>query len=282
MSWTNKYWQIVNGLYWVPSYLGLTSIPKKYWKVDGDTVSIPKEMTNPVGPLYRRTRSGEEYWQFVRRQEETFNHIFDLTFSILPGDVVSDLFGQFVSAGFGHNYDAYDGDLGQEYFHGNQVTAPDGFFLARDSILAVELKFNAKTSLDQLAKYMLLFAREEQRNGERKHLDLLYVFNSRPLEKFAAQTGIEAKDVGSDLMDKLIEAVKADGARKLLQENQQAVQRVLERVNIHCISWNDLRDAVMMFSSMLQQDQGDRTLAALLNGFAAEIAAHPLSNVKAD
>jgi hypothetical protein len=78
MSWTKNYWDIVGEFYWVPSYLGLKSIPRRHWAIDGEMVSVPKEMTNTTGPLYRRVRSGREYWDFVRRQEETFNHIFNL------------------------------------------------------------------------------------------------------------------------------------------------------------------------------------------------------------
>jgi len=91
MTWTKKYWDIVDQFYWTPNYLGLKSIPREQWTIEDGVVSIPRDMTNPNGPLYRRTRSGDEYWSFVRRQEETFNHIFDLAFAILPGDVVSDV-----------------------------------------------------------------------------------------------------------------------------------------------------------------------------------------------
>ena len=87
MSWTSKYWDAVDDFFWTPGYLGLESIGRKYWTIDGDMVSIPKTMTNPKGPLYRRVQSGDDYWNFVPRQEETFNHIFNLAFAVLPGDV---------------------------------------------------------------------------------------------------------------------------------------------------------------------------------------------------
>ena len=46
-------------------------------------------MTNPKGPLYRRVYSGQTYWDFVKKKEETFNHIFDLALAIAPGEVVN-------------------------------------------------------------------------------------------------------------------------------------------------------------------------------------------------
>src|SRR5690606_34319423 len=64
MSWTGAYWDLLERLYWSPQYLGLKSIPQDQWTVDGDTVSIPKDLTNKNGPLYRRIRSGDEYWTY--------------------------------------------------------------------------------------------------------------------------------------------------------------------------------------------------------------------------
>jgi hypothetical protein len=46
-SWTRKYWEILDHLYWSPHYLGLKSIPQKHWTIDGGRVSIPRMMTNP-------------------------------------------------------------------------------------------------------------------------------------------------------------------------------------------------------------------------------------------
>lgn len=74
---------VVDHFYWAPQYIGLKSIPQRHWTIVGDTVSIPKDMISPKGPLYRRLRTGDEYWNYVRRQEETFNHIFDIIFAIL-------------------------------------------------------------------------------------------------------------------------------------------------------------------------------------------------------
>ena len=280
MSWTNKYWDIVDHFFWAPHYLGLKSIPQKLWKIDGEMVCVPKEMTHSTGPLYRRLRSGEEYWQFVRRQEETFNHIFDLAFAILPGDVICDLLCQFTNTGPGHDYASFGREISERYFWSDEnVTTPDGFFVAQDSILAVELKFNAKTSLDQLAKYMMLFIVEEQLSGERESLDLLYIFSSDPEATFESQTGVDSEEVNEDLAAKLIDAAKGQIARQFLGDNQESLKGVLERVNIHCISWLDFRDMLVRFSAKLGDEPGDRTLRKLLNGLATAIAEHPLSKV---
>lgn len=282
MSWTTKYWDAVSQFYWTPDYLGLKSIPQRLWTIDGDTVSIPREMTNSSGPLYRRLRSGDDYWEYVRRQEETFNHIFDLTFAILPGDVVGDILNRFSSAGSGHNYESIGRELSARYSWGehDNITTPDGFFVAKDSILAVELKFNAKTSLDQLAKYMMLLVSEELVIGQRANLDLLYIFNSDPDSTFEKHVGVPPNLVGTDLMEDLVMSVSKKRVGRFLLEHKTAFRSVLERTNIHCIHWQDLSDTLKRFTEKLSEERGDRTLKRLIDGLRMEIGGHPLSHVE--
>ena len=238
-------------------------------------------MTNPKGPLYRRLKSGEDYWTYLHRQEETFNHIFNLTFAVLPGDVVGEIFNVFTSAGSGHSYESLGRELGTRYFWGeyDNITTPDGFFVADNSILAVELKFNAKTSLDQLAKYMLLFVVEEMVSGQRGNLDLFYVFNSDPAPTFEEQIGVKPTAVGEHLFDDLFISVSNETVKRFLQDNASAFRNTLGRINLSCIMWQDLLDTLVAFSERLEEGRGDRTLKRLISGLITEIAQHPLSNV---
>lgn len=280
MSWTKKYWDLVEHLYWSPQYIGLKSIPQRHWTIDGDIVSVPKEMTNPRGPLYRRLRSGEDYETYVHRQEETFNHIFDLTFAITPGDIIGEVFGPLTSAGPDHSYQSLGRELRTRHFWGehDNITHPDGFFVAENSILAVELKFNAKTSLDQLAKYVLLIVAEEMVEGRRDSLDLLYVFNSDPNDSFERQTSIEPDAVNETLFDALSRSVRKTKIRSFLHDNEAKFRDVLNRLSVRCISWKDFADALLDYSEALSESRGDRTLQRLILGLKTEITGHPLSN----
>ncbi len=280
MSWTDKYWDLVDQLYWSPQYLGLKSIPRRLWTEDEDRVSIPKAMTNSNGPLYRRVRSGEEFWSYVRRQEETFNQIFDLTFAVLPGDVVTEIFSKLTGTDLRQPYECIGRELRTRHFwreHDN-ITTPDGFFVNEESILAVELKFNAKTSLDQIAKYLLLFVAEEMVLGQRKRLDLLYIFNSDPDSAFKNQVGVNPGLVGEILVDDLLTSVSSKTVKGFLQENVSAFRNVLGKVNVRCIHWQDFAAAMTSFSATLQDGPGDRTLKRLIDGLVTEIQRHPLSN----
>jgi len=284
ITWTRKYWDAIEHLYWAPQYLGLQSIPQRFWTIQDDTVSIPRDMTNPTGPLYRRLRSRDEYWEYVRRQEEPLNHIFDLTFGIVPGDVIGEILTEFTDAGFGHSYDMIGAECWMRYRWGryDNVTQPDGWFVAEGSVLGVELKFNAKTSVDQLAKYIMLFVAEEIVGGQRPNLDLLYIVNSDPNRFFEEQTGIGADNLCGDMFDYIVAPVKNSHVNSFLRENRGAVESALDRIRIHTINWQTFCTKLSAFSRRLGEGKGDRTLGRLIDGLVAEVARHPLSNVTLD
>ncbi len=284
MSWTENYWDIVNEFYWVPSYLGLKSIPQRHWVVDGDLVSIPKEMTNTSGPLYRRLRSGKDYWHFVRRQEETFNHIFNLALSILPGDIISEIFGQFTGFAASYNYRLCGNSIRDEYpwIGGANVTTPDAFLLSSESALAIEIKFNAKTSLDQLAKYVALIAGEEIYGNRHRNLDLLYICPESASECFFKQTSIHADDLCGEHFELLDRSVKNPRVKEFFAARPSAIVDVLSRLRVACITWSQFLAALKTYIASIGDTPGDRTLYRLLDGLAKEICNHPLSGVEDD
>jgi len=281
-SWTRKYWDAIDLLYWTPKYLGLSSIPVDSMEVHGDTVTIPKSMTNRRGPLYRRTRSGKDYWEYVQRQEETFNHIFDITFAILPGNVVSKIFNNFTRSGSDHKFESIGREIYQRYGWGinDNITSPDGYFVSSSSVLAVELKFNAKTSLDQLAKYVYLLVMEEKREGPKKHLDLVYITPSDPVEKFVKQVGLQPSEVSEALFPQLLAAAGNSTVRSWLNTDAARFRDVLNRLTVHCISWQEFARSLENFSKPLSKSPGDQTMSRLIGGLVTEIYRHPLS--KAD
>lgn len=284
--WTQKYWTLLDRLYWSPQYLGLKSIPRRIWSIDGTNVSIPRDMTNPNGPLYRRIRSGNEYWTYVVRQEEVFSYLFDLSFAILPGDVIAQILDPLVGAGTHHQYEMLGGKTLRERYGAKEnanITTPDGFFVAPESILALELKFNAKASLDQLAKYVMLFTAEQQKTGNRDRLNLLFIFNtSDPDSTLEKNLGVKKSQISPDLIDDLVGAVDNKVVKPYLSNHRELVKSTLSRLKVSCANWTALADALGRFSAKLDVggSMGDRTLKRLVDGIVAEIHQHPLSNVQ--
>lgn len=267
-------------MFWEPKYFGLKSIPHSKLEIRRDQVCIPKDMTNPGGPLYRRVMSGDQYWEYIKRQEEPFNYLFDLVFGIVPGSVVAKIFESVTGRPGADDYESIGVEQISRYQWGRKLTHSDGFFVSSSSLLAVELKFNAKTSLDQLTKYMILFLSEEEYGGRRSNLDLVYVFNSDPVKSFQKQIGFLPAVLGSSNCGQMIDSVKAKRARMYLEGREDQLSNVLDRVRIHCIHWGDFKRAILGLVAALGNGEGDETLARLLEGLCHEIDAHPLSNIQ--
>jgi hypothetical protein len=281
MSWTLQYWDALDNIYWYPEHIGLKSIPQRFWTKSDKAVSIPRDMVNPNGPLYRRLRPSEEYWKIIKRQEEIFNHMFSLTFAVLPGDVISEVLSPFIQAKPDSYYELVNRELMKRYGwegRGN-LTQPDSFFVSNQSIVAIELKFNAVAELNQLAKYLMLFVGETLRNKNQPSLDLIYVFNKAPAESFKKKIKRDFQAVDSSMCDILVESLKNHAVSDIIKTHESEFRDYLNRVNINCITWKDFYDRLEAYSDGLSQGKGDRTLKRLINGLMTELVEHPLSNV---
>lgn len=280
-KWTQTYWDIVDDFYWSPKYLGLDSVAKQHWVENGEFVSIPKTMTNPNGPLYRRTRFGSNYRSYVRRQEETFNHILNLVFAILPGDVISDLLNNISGRTGSYDFTSIGSEIRSRYHWKEQsnITTPDGFFIAEQVVSALEIKFDSPTSLDQLAKYILLMVCEEQKTGLREQLGLTYIFKGDAEATFERQIGVPSDKVDATLFNQMVAGIRSTTVASFLSKNSDAGRSVLDRLQLQCINWQEFSQVLTEYSKGLGSSPGDRTLSALLNGLVYEIEMHPLSNV---
>jgi hypothetical protein len=191
LPWHLKYWDTIDQLYWSPDLLGLTSIPKREWTVDGATVTIPSSHLQNGGSIYTRKGTARENAERMRRLEEPLNHIFDITFGIAPSQTIRRLFFSPLN---------FDGDgpverLGREVaarypeMAGGNVTQQDAFFVAHDALVGVELKLGSKTWPGQVLKYLALMLCEERLTGTRSHIGLLYVTPHRDGSAVLAQAG---------------------------------------------------------------------------------------------
>jgi hypothetical protein len=279
MTWTKTYWDTVHHFYWVPQYFGLTSIPKEKITKTETTVTIPREFTNPTGPLYRRTISGKEYWSYIRRQEETFNHIWNITLGITPGDVAAEIFNPLAGWNLATSYAALSGTIGERYpvLSGPNVTTPDCLLISDEALLAIEIKFNAKTSLDQIAKYLSVLVAEEQLNGIRAKLGILFVYPSDGRRRFQRETGKAPELLNEAAYDDILSGTSHPTIKRYMGENRSAFESALNRLTISCVTWSDISARLTNYIETLGDEKGDRTLTRLLSGLALEIQQHPLS-----
>ncbi len=280
-SWTEFYWNALKQIYWVSSYVGMKSIPRGKWSIEGDKICVPKELVSMDGPLYTRQRKIDDYFIYMRRQEETLNHLFNFVFGILPSEIICKLFGNAFDFERKEHFLSLNDDMAERYSWGKfeNRTQVDGFFVSKNTILAVELKFNAKTSRDQLAKYISLMISEQDFSKNKKNLYLLYILNKdeQILEK---QLGFDYRDLSSQKADIFIDSVKNSYINNHLRNNYGPFKDVLERIEIRGITWEKFSNDIESYMNGLSDNVGDKTIYNLLNGLNYEIKKHPLSNMK--
>lgn len=143
MSWSDKYWDTIDQLYWDPSLLGLASIPKAEWQHGDGTIAIPSDRVRNGGSIYTRKGTAAENAERMQRLEEPLNHIFDITFGIAPDEAIQKFF--LAPLGFGDPgpFLRLGREVATRYsgFANSNTTQQDAFYVGPQSLVGVELKY---------------------------------------------------------------------------------------------------------------------------------------------
>lgn len=277
MTWRNKYWDIIDQLYWWPRYLGLTSINQRHWRIEGDRLSIPLNMVNRSGPLYSRGAKIADLIEDLHGKEEVLNHVFDLTFGIAPDALIEACLAQPLGFRDSRPYESIGREVQDRYNWGAQtnVTQQDGFFVSPHSAMGVELKLGSSSWPGQIAKYAALLTWEEMKTGRRDHLGLLFVAPESARESHWRKCGLAAGEIGADCLDRTWERPLPAPVQRLFENDRDHVADILERLQLAFQSWSELRDSLIRHSATLDRTQpGDQTLGRLIDGFLAQLDAH--------
>lgn len=267
MTWNKKYWGLMESLFWVPSKLGLASIPKHQLERAEDHVRVPRKFVNPNGPLYRRVQRETEAIETLRRSEEPLNDILDLAFAIAADEIVAELLfeplgldgqGPITSVG------GLDSHFGREM---HNITQHDGFYVTPHSVMCLEVKLGARSSLEQVAKYAFLFREEERRAGVEKQLGLMFLVPQSRKASFERSYGEQAS---GDLAKAILERAGRPGKKKPVYRKIAAEPEVyadiLSRVRIRVLAWADLVAGIDRVVARATDAPGDQTIVRLLVG----------------
>ncbi len=282
-GWTSAYWDILEQVYWVPPYIGMKSIPRKLWQTHGDRVSVPSIMTSSNGPLYFREKKTADFWPYIQRQEETFNHQFELFASLLsPEDlalVLAPICG--LPQGLAISPLGRSTNSHLKWSEMGNYTQPDLFLRGPSAIAMIELKFNAKTNMDQFGKYLALIARDDDLYGGKPLRRLTYILASRePVMALEKQLGQSIRDISQLAPETIATHVKNAKVASYLRENPDPVRRAITQTQINAVSWQALHDRLVEVSKQADNKPGVRTFCRILSGMAEAVLMHPLSKVK--
>lgn len=276
-NWSTKYWDIMDNMYWSPQYTSMKSIPRKSWVVSDDFVCLPREAVNMEAQLYTRQRKDSDHHTWLQRQEETLNHMFDITFAIAPDAVIDTCFAE----PLGLNCTGPFTSLGREtrfrYGWGRyaNVTQHDGLFLTPDCVLAVELKLNSRSSPVQILKYAALMAWEESVSGPREYLGLLYIVPAAKITGHWKACRLDGPVIDEAFFDVHFKQIKAEVVRDFMSDNEMAIRSVLNRMKLGVISWEEHRSTCSDICAGLDETRGgDQCLVRLLDGWIASVSGH--------
>jgi hypothetical protein len=278
MAWNDKYWDIISNVYWTPRYLGLKSIAQDKWRVDGDRVSIPKELiANSSGPLYSRSRTFSETRAYLNGQEEILNQVFNLVFSIAGDRVVSRLLCNPLEIADAGPFESIGREIGSRYGWriSENVTQQDGFFVTHSSLIGVELKLGSKSWPEQIAKYVALMIWEEQVSGRRSNLGLLFIVPETALSAHWSSVDLAGPHIDAKFLATLNKAKLPKKIQTLFEQKPAEAADVLKRLGVAVVSWGSFRDQIQAIEKECDSsDAGGQTLQRLLAGFRAQIEEH--------
>ena len=276
MSWNRTYWDMLTNIFWTPRYMGLESIQKKTRTMSQEHICIPKSEIPDSGGIYVRKRGEAELLEYLRSQEETLNHVFDLTMAIAGDEVVRRLL--FDPLGFDGNgpIESLGREVKVRYAWKRNVTQQDGFLVSPESIVGVELKLGSETTSEQVLKYVTLMHCEEVITGTRPNVGLLFIVPGASRDTLWEQCGISASgEIDASYLDGLDTRKLAKHMQARIKENGEAFEGLLNRLKLAAISWSELDEAMSEIVTGLDRDRpGDHTLIKLLEGFRAQLRDH--------
>jgi len=287
MAWNNVFWDAIDGLYWEPKRLGLKSIPREGKIVSDDGVFVPKDYLNFSGGLYRRVGTAKENIRAIKQSSEnSLNDIFDLTLAIGSDHIRKRLVFdplQIEEAGrtkvVGKNISAHFAWPKEN----ENLTQHDGFYIGPNSSVCVELKLDASSSLDQVAKYAFLQKEEEHRRGSAASLGLLYIVPESKRSVFKNKYVDGKESVIQSILDVENPVSRNSAINMKISDDVEGFRSVLNRMNISVISWRDIATALEeLIEHHGTNSSGDRTAARLLEGLLSQIGMHVGTEVVSD
>ena len=278
MTWNGKYWDIVGNLYWTPRYLGLQSISRNKWRVDGEWISVPKRLvTNSSGPLYVRSRKFDELTTYLHGQEEILNHLFNLLFSIAGDAVISRLLCHPLGLAETGPFESLGREVGSRYGwrESENVTQQDGLFVSTSSVVGVELKLESTSWPEQIAKYIALMIWEETFSHQREHLGLLFIVPESAVSEHWSNVGLSGSTIDESFVSRLDPERLPKKIQTLFETHPDQVRSVLRRIRLGVISWTNFAAQITEIERELDPNRpGDQTLQRLLAGFRDQLERH--------
>jgi len=275
MAWNDKVLDNLEQVYWTPGMINLGTVQQQPTE-DGTGFFVPKERLSGGKSLYARLSDFPTWRPEIARKEELLNQVIEIALAIAPSDFIADAFfapldieplGRIKT--FGREILSRHASLSPKQF-----TQHDGFYVADNAIVMMEMKLNAQTSVEQYLKYCTLAALEEMLHGEKEHLGFIYLVAAKSVVRTRKMLRLDDEDGMKEIWANPAAFTKKVPLLRLLEMHGEAIRGAAMRLRVNIITWDDFLAALTRYHDGAVLS-GNETLENLMQGLINQILLTP-------
>ncbi|MEJ2649900.1 MAG: hypothetical protein P8016_16015 [Sedimentisphaerales bacterium] len=250
-DWTSEYYEILEFYFWEPQHLGRAKSSKCRY-------------ATPVEAL-----------KHVQKMEVSLNHMLNLFFRLAPSEVLLHL----IADTTGNRAQSAMHLLSrQEVSAFCQLVQPDLMFQGDSMNFSIEMKLNAKSSLEQAWKYALLHTLADMHNGKDRASYLMFLGKGKFSSLWKENIKSPSELYGFLRNAKLEKFQRKAEAVENISIDWKRVKETLEKTSILYWNYQTLKLFLKEFTEPLVNASGaEQTFVHLINGLLAEIERRKLA-----
>jgi hypothetical protein len=140
-DWVNSYYEALEFFYWEPQHLRVKA------EIAAEVATLER--------VARQSKKVDRVRTHLRNMEVTLNHNVRQFFLLAPDALRNRLFSELFNRSFPEAFILH-GDEADEEFTLSNCTQPDLLFVSKGQVVCIEMKIEAKCTVDQIRKYALL------------------------------------------------------------------------------------------------------------------------------
>lgn len=249
--WTGHFYDICEWFYWVPRTFN--------------------RLPDPANP----ERGFEAVFRRLSRSEEPLNYIMRILVALGPNRLVAGLTERAIGGAWDDSYRVGGRDFVARYALPLNSTQPDFIFDGVDNFVTMEMKIGAKTSLDQLAKYLYLHAKAEQIGQKPRRHALVYLGPKTREALWGAERILPTHDL---LAEALRRAPKTVG-RDRVPVDPGPLEDMAGRIDLGFLSYQDVVDQLLSLRATISAAGWEAEVCTkLVDGAVHEIVERKLAS----
>lgn len=251
-NWTKYYYDILDFYFWEPQHLG--------------------KIKNPKG----KHKTYSEVFSHLEKMEVVLNHQLALFFNIIPEEILNSILAGIIKSKKKGRY-IYESDATTKIIEKlNDFTQPDFLFEGKDSLLAIEVKLDSTSSLDQFMKYLFLYVLIKKKIKTIKKFHLIFLakdeFKSIWKQKFKDKNEL----LGAFRKYKI--PVKTAKGGISIKPYKEEIINAIKEAEIHFINFQNLSHFLDGEKSKLKGNKLELGWVKFIEGLQAELKNRKLIN----